>query len=107
MVLSFSEFCSVSLSTSNFCSESLQKSRGQDGQHRAQSPGHGWALKTPWLNQTPPVVWPGLRHWPHLSEWASVPGLVRHLSATLEPSVAPTVLRVKHRPPRSGSKGPG
>lgn len=37
MVLSFSEFCSVSFSTSNFCSESLQKSRGQGAGWSAQS----------------------------------------------------------------------
>lgn len=36
MVLSFSEFCSVSLSTSNFCSESLQRSQGR---------GAGWSAQ--------------------------------------------------------------
>lgn len=56
MVLSFSEFCSVSFSTSSFCSESLQKSWGWGAGWSAQSivPRAQEALKTPWLNQAPP-----------------------------------------------------
>lgn len=99
MVLSFFEFCSVSFCTSSVCSESLQKSRGrgQRGLRRAQAQGTG-GLEDAQLGPGSSRVWLGRGHGPRLSQWASVPGLIRSLSPTLEPSMAPTDLAVKLRP---------